>query len=79
MTSFEIALAQKPTPSFRVTYSKGNQSESYIVNAPNKEQAKMWAHLCATRAYGVGHYAGWNCKVSAYKGGVIRSTTTDLR
>ena len=79
MTSFEIALAKKPTPSFRVTYTKGKQSESYIVNAPDKGQARMWAHIHATRTFGVGHYAGWDCKISAYKGGVIELTTTDLR
>jgi hypothetical protein len=81
MTSFEIAYAraQKTTPSFRVTFSSSNASESFIINAPDKGQALMRVFLYAVRTFGHGHYAGWDRKVTAYKGGAIESTTTDLR
>jgi hypothetical protein len=79
MTSFEIAMVKKPSPSFRVTYSYGKKSESYIVSAPDKGQARMRVHLYASRTFGAGHYAGWEYKVSAYRGGIIESNTTDLR
>jgi hypothetical protein len=79
MTSHEASIAKKPSNTYRVTFYNGMNTEGYIVNAgsPTYARAKVKAHVSLT--FGIGHYAGWPCKVSKFRGAKIESTETDLR